>query len=407
MRVDLLTREYPPFVYGGAGVHVAHLAAHLRHSVDLRVHCFGDAAPASAPAKVARVATHTAAAGLEHANAAVRAMAVNLAMAEAAHGASVVHSHTWYANFAGHLAKARYEIPHVVTAHSLEPLRPWKAEQLADGYRLSTFMERTALTGADHIIAVSRAMARDVLRTYPLVDPSRVSVIHNGVDTNDFRPDHGTDYLSFLGVHPATPVVACVSRITPQKGLGHLLRAASHLPRDIQLVIVAQSADTPGQRLRFRRAVDEARQDGVHVTWVDGPCSRDVLRQLLTRAEVFVCPSIYEPLGIVNLEAMACATPVVGTATGGIPEVIVDGETGLLVPLRQDPGSGEPTAPDDFANDLAARVNELLGDPGRARRMGVAARRRAVEHFSWEAVADQVHKVYQAVSRPVGQKATQ
>ncbi|WP_331742626.1 glycogen synthase (plasmid) [Streptomyces sp. NBC_00868] len=399
MRVDLLTREYPPFVYGGAGVHVGQLTQHLRTLLDVRVHCYSEpSASQDAPAQ-AGVLAHPVVRGFDAANSAVQAMAVSLSMSEAVHGTSVVHSHTWYANFAGHIAKVLHGVPHVATAHSLEPLRPWKAEQLSGGYRLSSFMEETALVGADRVIAVSRAMADDVARTYPRVDPDRISVIYNGIDTDEFAPDHGTEHLDEFGIALDRPLIACVARITRQKGLGHLLRAAEHFARDTQLVIVAQASDTPEQRRRFGLAVDRLRERGVRVTWIGGAFPRAALRQLLSHAQVFVCPSIYEPMGIVNLEAMACGTAVVGTATGGIPEVVVEGGTGLLVPIETDlGGAGEPTAPEVFAKEIATRVNHLIDDPAAARRMGLAGRDRAVTRFSWPSVAEQVRRVYEAVA---------
>ncbi|KUN00450.1 glycosyl transferase family 1 [Streptomyces yokosukanensis] len=393
MRVDLLTREYPPFVYGGAGVHVGQLTQHLRNLVDLRVHCYGESHTE------AGVVTHQVTESLVDANSALKAMAVNLSMSDAVRGTSVVHSHTWYANFAGHLAKVLHDVPHVATAHSLEPMRPWKAEQLSGGYRLSSFMEETAFVGADRIIAVSQAMADDIVQTYPRVDPGRVSVVHNGIDADEFAPDHETTYLEEFGISPDRPVIACVARITRQKGLGHLLRAAEHFTRDAQLVIVAQASDTPEQRRRFGLEVARLRGSGRQVTWIGGDFPRQALRQLMTLARVFVCPSIYEPMGIVNLEAMACGTAVVATATGGIPEVVVQGETGLLVPLEAgSDGNGEPEVPEVFAKEIAARVNHLIDDPATARRLGSAGRERVVARFSWPSVAEQVRRVYEAVA---------
>ncbi|WBP91456.1 glycogen synthase [Kitasatospora cathayae] len=392
MRVDLLTREYPPHVYGGAGVHAQQLARQLAELVDLRVQCFDGPRPSS------HVTGHQAPAGLAGANGALQALGTDLAMAAAAAGADVVHSHTWYTNLAGHLAKLLYGVPHVVTTHSLEPLRPWKAEQLGGGYALSSFCERTALLGADRVIAVSGAMRDDVLRCYPELDPDRVVVIHNGIDTEEFAPDPGTAELRRLGVRTDRPTVACVARLTRQKGLTHLLRAAPHLASGTQLVLCVSAPDTPEIAAEFAAAVRGARALGADVVHVEEPLTRAAVRQLLSFADVFACPSVYEPLGIVNLEAMACETPVVATAVGGIPEVVADGETGLLVPLG---GDGEPDAPEIFAKEFALRINALLAEPDRARRMGRAGRRRAAEHFSWTAIAGQVHDVY----RSVGERA--
>ncbi|MFH8386542.1 glycogen synthase [Kitasatospora sp. NPDC018058] len=388
MRVDLLTREYPPHVYGGAGVHVQQLARELRKLVDLRVQCFDGPRPAP------HVTGHRAPADLVGANGALQALGTDLAMAAAAAGADVVHSHTWYTNLAGHLAKLLYGVPHVVTTHSLEPLRPWKAEQLGGGYALSSFCERTAILGADRVIAVSGAMREDVLRCHPQLDPDRVVVIHNGVDTGEFAPDPDTAELRRLGVRTDRPTVACIARLTRQKGLTHLLRAAPHLAPGTQLVLCVSAPDTREIAAEFTAAVHEARGLGTDVVHVEEPLTRSAVRQLLSHAAVFACPSVYEPLGIVNLEAMACGTPVVATAVGGIPEVVVDGETGLLVPLG---GDDEPVEPDLFAKGFALRINELLADPDRARRMGRAGRRRAAEHFSWTAIAGQVHDVYRSV----------
>ncbi|MEV0693823.1 glycogen synthase [Streptomyces sp. NPDC050388] len=393
MRVDLLTREYPPFTYGGAGEHVAGLARHLRPLVDLRVHCHGTAREEDG------VRAHRAPAPLAEHDPATEAMAISLAMAEAVRGSSVVHSHTWYANFAGHLAKIRHSLPHVVTAHSLEPLRPWKGDQLADGYRVSSWLERSAVAGADRVIAVSDAMAADVSRVYPEVDEARISVVYNGIDLAEFAADDGTDELVGFGIGPDRPVVACVARITPQKGLHHLLRAARHFSPDAHLVVVAQHADSPRLRRSFANDVLAARAAGCHVTWIGDHFTRRALKQLLTLAQVFVCPSVYEPMGIVILEAMACGAPVVATATGGIREVVVDGGTGLLVPIAPAPGGLEPADPEIFAKEIAARVEDLLHDPATADRMGRAGRLRVATEFSWAKSAAQVKSIYEAVTR--------
>ncbi|MFG3419427.1 glycogen synthase [Micromonospora sp. NPDC047730] len=392
LRVDLLTREYPPEVYGGAGVHVEYLARELRRLADVRVHCFG--APRTEPG----VTAYAEPAGLGGANAALRTMGVDLEMAAACAGTDVVHSHTWYANLAGHTAKLLHGVPHVVTAHSLEPLRPWKAEQLGGGYALSSWCERTAFEAADAVIAVSEGMRRDVLTAYPAVDPDRVRVVYNGIDTDEYSPDHGTDVVDRLGIDPARPSVVYVGRITRQKGLPYLLRAARDLPADAQLVLLAGAPDTPEIAAEVEGLVAELRAGRSGVVWVAEMLPKHEVIQVLTHATVFVCPSVYEPMGIVNLEAMACETAVVATATGGIPEVVVDGGTGLLVPIEQAAdGSGRPLDPDRFVADLAARVNEALADPGRATEFGLAGRRRAVEQFSWDAVARRTLEVYRSV----------
>ena len=392
MRVDLLTREYPPEVYGGAGVHVEYLARELRRLADVRVHCFG------APRDEKGVTAYAEPAVLAGANAALRVMGVDLEMAAGTAGTDVVHSHTWYANLAGHTAKLLHGVPHVVTAHSLEPLRPWKAEQLGGGYALSSWCERTAFEAADAIIAVSAGMRRDVLTAYPAVNPDRVRVVYNGIDTAQYAPDPGTDVLDRLGIDPARPSVVYVGRITRQKGLPYLLRAARELPADTQLVLLAGAPDTPEIAAEVEGLVAELRAKRSGVIWVAAMLPKHEVIQVLTHATVFACPSVYEPMGIVNLEAMACETAVVATATGGIPEVVADGETGLLVPIEQaGDGSGTPLDPERFVADLAARMNELLADPDRIAAFGAAGRRRAVEHFSWEAIARQTLEVYRSV----------
>jgi starch synthase len=325
-------------------------------------------------------------------------MGVDLEMAAGAAGADVVHSHTWYANLAGHVAKLLHGVPHVVTTHSLEPLRPWKAEQLGGGYALSSWVERTAIEAADAVIAVSAGMRRDVLAAYPSVDPQRVRVVHNGIDTEQYKPDRGTDVLERLGIDPGKPSVVYVGRITRQKGLPYLLRAARSLPPQAQLVLLAGAPDTPEIAAEVEALAAELRATREGVVWVQAMLPKDEVIQVLTHATVFVCPSIYEPMGIVNLEAMACETAVVATATGGIPEVVEDGVTGLLVPIEQaSDGSGTPLDPDRFIADLASAIMRLLGDPDRAAEMGRAGRRRAVEHFSWASIAERTMEVYRSV----------
>jgi len=394
LRVDLLTREYPPEVYGGGGVHVEYLARDLRRLSDVRVHCFG------AKREEPGVTAYPEPVALAGANAALRTMGIDLEMAAGCDGTDVVHSHTWYANFAGHTAKLLYGVPHVVTTHSLEPLRPWKAEQLGGGYALSSFCERTAIEGADAIIAVSGGMKRDVLMAYPSVDPDKIRVIYNGIDTEQYAPDRGTDVIERLGIDLSRPSVVFVGRITRQKGLPYLMRACHDLPPETQIVLLAGAPDTKeiaaeveGLAIQLRNARDEH-----GVIWVQEMLPKHEVVQVLTHATVFVCPSIYEPMGIVNLEAMACETAVVATATGGIPEVVADGETGLLVPIEQIPdGTGTPVDPDRFVRDLAATMTKLIEDPARAATMGLAGRRRAVEHFSWSRIAVDTLEVYRSV----------
>ncbi|MFF9159233.1 glycogen synthase [Streptomyces longwoodensis] len=386
MRVGLLTREYPPDVYGGAGVHVEFLARELRPLVDLDVHCWGEL---TAREKAEGVLRHRPWSALDGANDALRTFSVDLSMAATLEGRDLVHSHTWYANLGGHLAKMLHGIPHVMTAHSLEPLRPWKAEQLGGGYTLSSWAERTAVESADAVVAVSGAMRADILDCYPDLDPARVHVVHNGIDTALYRPDHGTDALARIGVDPNRPYVLFVGRITRQKGVPHLLRAVRHLDPATQVVLCAGAPDTPEIDREFRELFEELgrARDGVH--WIPRMLPRPEVIQLLTHATVFVCPSVYEPLGIVNLEAMACGTPVVASRVGGIPEVVEDGGTGLLVDLDD---AGEA-----FEAALARALDEVTGDPERARRMGEAGRERAVDEFGWDAVARRTVGLYEEV----------
>ncbi|MBJ6636167.1 glycogen synthase [Streptomyces sp. I5] len=381
MRVGLLTREYPPAVYGGAGVHVEFLARELRSLVDLEVHCWGEG-------RSEGVLRHRSWPALDGANDALRTFSTDLAMAAALEGRELVHSHTWYANLGGHLAKLLYGIPHVVTAHSLEPLRPWKAEQLGGGYALSSWAERTAYEAADAVIAVSGAMRDDILECYPALDPARVHVVHNGIDTALYRPDPGTDALDRIGLDRSRPYVLFVGRITRQKGVPHLLRAVRRVDPAAQVVLCAGAPDTPEIDREFRELYEELSRvrEGVH--WIPQMLPRPEVIQLLTHATVFACPSVYEPLGIVNLEAMACGTAVVASRVGGIPEVVDEGGTGLLVDVD-----------DDFEAELARALDVVLGDPGTARAMGEAGRERAVTEFGWDAVARRTAGLYEEILR--------
>jgi alpha-maltose-1-phosphate synthase len=379
VRVGLLTREYPPDVYGGAGVHVEFLARELSALVDLEVHCWGEG-------RGVGVVRHRPWSVLDGSNDALRTFSVDLSIAAALEGRELVHSHTWYANLAGHLAKLLYGVPHVVTAHSLEPLRPWKAEQLGGGYALSGWAERTALEAADAVIAVSGAMREDILGCYPALDPDRVHVVHNGIDTGLYRPDPGTDVLRRVGLDPDRPYVLFVGRITRQKGVPHLLRAVRDIDPAAQVVLCAGAPDTPEIDREFRDLFEELSRVRAGVHWIPQMLPRAEVIQLLTHAAVFVCPSVYEPLGIVNLEAMACGTPVVASRVGGIPEVVEDGVTGLLV-----------AADDDFEAGLARALDTVLGDREAARRMGEAGRERAVGEFGWDAVARRTVRLYEEI----------
>jgi alpha-maltose-1-phosphate synthase len=395
VRVAILTREYPPEVYGGAGVHVEYLSRELAEHADVTVHCWGaDREAAGTGPDVVAYRPWAELAGRSAHAAALEAVSVDLAMAAGVERADLVHSHTWYANLGGHLAKLIHDVPHVATVHSLEPMRPWKAEQLGGGYAISSFCERTALEAADAIIAVSQEHSRDILACYPAIDPGRVTVIGNGIDTDEYRPDRGTDVLERYGIDPSRPSVVFVGRITRQKGLTHLLDAAPLIDPAAQLVLCAGAPDTPELAREIEAKVERLRADRGSVVWIDRMLSKREVIQLLSHATVFVCPSIYEPLGIVNLEAMACEAAVVATATGGIPEVVADGTTGLLVPFDPVDDASAPRDPARFARDIADRVNALLADPARADALGKAGRRRAVEEFSWTAVAARTVELY-------------
>jgi starch synthase len=373
LRVALLTREYPPEVYGGAGVHVTYLARELAQLVDLTVHCQG----ADRPDAVA----HRPWDLLDGANPALRTISIDLSMTAAVASADLVHSHTWYANLGGHLAALLYGVPHVVTMHSLEPLRPWKAEQLGGGYALSSWCERVAAESAAAVVAVSEGMRTDVLAAYPAIPPDRVRVIRNGIDTGEYAPDPATDVLDRHGVEPGRPSVVFVGRITRQKGLPVLLKAAQQLDPPAQLVLCAGQPDTADLAGEVAGLVAGLRAMRSGVIWLPEMLPKREVIQLLSHATVFACPSLYEPLGIVNLEAMACGTAVVGSDVGGIPEVVSDGETGLLVPA-DDPGA------------LASALNSLLADPDRAGAMGWRGRERAIAEFSWPAIAGQTAALY-------------
>ena len=404
MRVDIVTKEYPPEIYGGAGVHVAELVKALRAlpaseapgaaPLDVQVRAFG------ADRDEAGTTSYVTPAELRGANAAIQTMGTDLLIVDDVAGAAVVHSHTWYANFAGHVAGLLHGIPHIVTAHSLEPLRPWKAEQLGGGYAVSSEIERTAYHGAAAIVAVSEGMRADILRSYPDLDPATVRVIYNGIDTEQWHPVEDAETLAALGIDPTRPSIVFVGRITRQKGLPYLLRAAERLDPEVQLILCAGAPDTPEILAEVEGLVRGLQETRDGVVWIDRHLSRHELCVALTAATTFVCPSIYEPLGIVNLEAMACGAAVVGTATGGIPEVVADGVTGRLVPIEQvTDGTGTPLDPEAFVADLARVLGEVVSDRERAKEYGLAGRKRAVTEFSWQRIAEQTAALYAEVAR--------
>lgn len=395
MRVDIVTKEYPPEIYGGAGVHATELVKSLRGlgSLDVRVRAFG------ADRDEEGTSSYATPAALSGANAAIQTLGTDLDIVADLEGTDLVHSHTWYANFAGFTAALLYGVPHVITAHSLEPLRPWKAEQLGGGYAVSSYIEKTAYEAAAAVIAVSGGMRKDILRSYPGLDPERVKVIYNGINVDEWKPTENPELLAAEGIDPTRPSVVFVGRITRQKGLPYFLRAAEQLAPDVQIVLCAGAPDTPEILAEVEGLVRKLQASREGVIWIDRFLQRPEMCAILTAATTFVCPSIYEPLGIVNLEAMACGAAVVGTATGGIPEVIVDGVTGRLVPIEQvQDGTGTPVNPDQYVADLARVLTEVVSDPETADRYGAAGRERAAKDFSWEAIAEATAALYREVS---------
>jgi len=386
-KIALLTREYPPDVYGGAGIHVEYLARELRHLADVSVHCWGS--PRDEPG-VTAYHPWSELAEPKPESTALQAMSINLAMAAGTKGTDLVHSHTWYANFGGHLSKLTWSIPHVVTTHSLEPLRPWKAEQLGGGYSLSRFCEETAIEAADAVIAVSKGMRQDVLDCYPNVDHGRVHVIHNGIDPEVYKPTPSEPALARLGVDPSVPFALFAGRVTRQKGLHLLLAAAHRINPRYQLVIVASSPDTPEIGAEVAALAERVRSERGNLVWIGRFIPLEDLIHLYTGAAVFVCPSVYEPFGLVNLEAMACETAVVASRVGGIPEIVVEGETGYLVDY-------DPEQTESFTTALAARIDELLSDSGLATKMGKAGRERVMQDFGWPAIAARTLELYKSL----------
>jgi len=397
MRVGLFTREFPPHVYGGAGVHVDYLSRELAKEIVVEVHCWG-------PQKFDDGNLHVCGAepwaeltnGTEGKfKTALEALSLNLTQVKALAGIDVVHTHTWYASMAGYFAKKLYNVPFVLTTHSLEPLRAWKADQLGSGYAMSSWMERTAILDADAIIAVSKGTRADILRAYPDVQPGRIHVIYNGIDLAEYQKTSETAALNSYRVDPSKPYVLFVGRITRQKGVTHLVDAIRYLPQDTQVVLCAGAPDTPEIAAEMRQKVEDARRHHPHIVWIEKMVTKQEAIQLYSHARVFCCPSVYEPFGIINLEAMACRVPVVASATGGITEVVVDGETGYLTPFDQDPVTSFPVNPEKFSCDLAARINRLLEDPQTCKRFGDAGRRRVEVTFSWSRIAQQTIRLYE------------
>jgi glycogen synthase len=395
MKTLLLTNEYPPNIYGGAGVHVDYLSRELAKLMEVEVRCFGDQKEDLGNLQVRGFGTGTpemtCPKPLQSPLGASR-RCVDFNGADIS--ADLVHCHTWYTHLGGIMAKLNYGIPLVITVHSLEPLRPWKREQLGGGYDFSLWVEKTALEMADAVIAVSAETKRDVLSLFD-VKEERISVIHNGIDLSEYSAVENPSALKALGVDPDRPYVLFVGRITRQKGIIHLVRAIRHLNPGFQIVLCAGAPDTPEIAAEMQQAVAAAREHHGEIVWIEKMVTRPEAISLYSGASVFVCPSIYEPFGIINLEAMACGTPVVASAVGGIKEVVVDGETGFLVPLKQMTESPfEATEPEVFASDLAAKINLLMADPALAAKMGAAGRRRAEEFFGWDAIARKTERLY-------------
>ena len=401
MRVGLMTREYPPYVYGGAGVHVEYLSRELAKSIDVEVHCWGDQFldEGNLHVRGAEPWSEITEGTSEKYKTALETLSLNLAQMKSLATIDVVHTHTWYVAMAGFLAKKLFDVPFVLTTHSLEPLRAWKAEQLGSGYAMSSWMERTAILDADAVIAVSKGTKDDILRAYPEVDPARIHVIYNGIDLNEYQKTSDTAALIKYGVDPSLPYVLFVGRITRQKGVTHLVDAIPYLPPNTQVVLCAGAPDTPEIAAEMRQKVEQARAINSRIVWIEKMVTKPEAIQLYSNASVFCCPSVYEPFGIINLEAMACRTPVVASATGGILEVVVDGVTGYLVTFEQDPTTAFPVHADKFSRDIAEKISILLADPEKAKRFGESGRKRVEETFAWSAIAAQTIDLYRQLIR--------
>jgi alpha-maltose-1-phosphate synthase len=396
-----MTREYPPNVYGGAGVHVEYLSRELAKSIEVEVHCWGKQFldEGNLHVRGAEPWSEITEGTSEKYKTALETLSLNLAQMKSLATIDIVHTHTWYVAMAGFLAKKLFNVPFVLTTHSLEPLRAWKAEQLGSGYSMSSWMERTAILDADAVIAVSKGTKEDILRAYPEIKPERIHVIYNGIDLNEYQKTEESSALIKYGVDPSVPYVLFVGRITRQKGVTHLVEAIPHLPKGTQVVLCAGAPDTPEIAAEMREKVEQASKINPRVVWIEKMLSRSEAIQLYSHASVFCCPSVYEPFGIINLEAMACRAPVVASAIGGIREVVVDGETGYLVPFEQDPVTTFPSNPEKFSRDLAEKISALLADPEKAKRFGEAGRRRVEETFAWSAIADQTIRLYRQLIR--------
>jgi starch synthase len=399
LRAGIFTREYPPHVYGGAGVHVDYLSRELAKEIEVEVHCWGKQHLDKGKLHVrgeepwADITDGTEG----KFKGALEALSLNLTQVKALSGIDVAHTHTWYVAMAGFLAKKLYGIPFVLTTHSLEPLRAWKSEQLGTGYAMSSWMERTAILDADAVIAVSKGTKEDIIRAYPDADPAKIHVIYNGIDLAEYQKTEATSALAGFGVDLSVPYVLFVGRITRQKGVTHLVDAIRYMPEGTQVVLCAGAPDTPEIAAELRQKVEEARQHNPRIVWIEKMVTKPEAIQLYSNARVFCCPSVYEPFGIINLEAMACRAAVVASSTGGIKEVVVHDETGYLVPFDQDPVTSFPVHPDKFARDLAARITELLSDPEKCARFGDAGRKRVEEIFSWTSIAAQTIQLYRSL----------
>src|SRR5215472_16736057 len=391
MRVALFTREFPPNVYGGAGVHVDYLSRELAKEIAVEVHCWGRQRSDKANLHVRGAAPWDQISNETEGKfkSALEALSLNLTQVKSLTGVDIVHTHTWYTSMAGFFAKKLYNIPFVLTTHSLEPLRAWKAEQLGSGYAMSSWMERTAILDADAIVAVSEGTKADILRAYPDMNSDRIHVIYNGIDPAEYQKSSETKALTDYAVDPTVPYVLFVGRITRQKGVTHLVDAIRYLSEQTQVVLCAGAPDTPEIAAEMRQKVEDARRSHPRIIWIEKMVTKTEVIELYSHARVFCCPSVYEPFGIINLEAMACRTPVVASATGGIREVVVEGKTGHLIPIDQDPVTSFPDDPEKFARDLAWGIRRLLEDPERCRRFGDAGRQRVQQLFSWNTIAQQ------------------